>query len=478
MPRAVVLGGSIIGAATALVLERAGWQVTVVDAEHASLRDSGETVTHRPGAPHAVHAHGFMSRTRFELRRRLPEVWDALVEAGVEEVPLNASLPPTLFDGGRPGDGDVTSARMRRHTSDRVLAQAVAASTVRQVEGRATGLVLDTDGSLPEVRGLVLADGSRVVADMVVDAGGRRSPVTGWLRTAGINQPEHYDESIARYYSRHYRITGPRPRLNIGFADVHAFTCHVQLMFLGDSDTAMVALAAHDEDPVLKNLRHVGAYDALLAANDAFAPWLEVLEPTTDIFCLGAFDNRMRSLVRDGRPLVRGLWQVGDALATTNPTRGRGVSMGLMAVGRLSDVLADHVEPDDAALAFEVWRDRVLAVAYRECAATDVLAARQLRAGLAGRSVPANAPALELPHDHPLTADELERAAGLDPDLFRVFLRATVLLDDEREVLDPAVSARARELLDRAGPAEPDAERPTDGLHDRETVARLLAPWT
>ena len=30
MPHAVVLGGSIIGAATALMLERSGWQVTVV----------------------------------------------------------------------------------------------------------------------------------------------------------------------------------------------------------------------------------------------------------------------------------------------------------------------------------------------------------------------------------------------------------------------------------------------------------------
>jgi 2-polyprenyl-6-methoxyphenol hydroxylase-like FAD-dependent oxidoreductase len=248
-------------------------------------------------------------------------------------------------------------------------------------------------------------------------------------------------------------------------------------MFLGDQGTAMVALAAHDQDPVLKALRHAEAYDAVLGANDRFAAWREVLEPTTDVFCLGAFDNRLRSLVRHGRPVVRGLWQVGDALATTNPTRGRGVSMGLMAAGQLTDVLAAHDDPDDAALAFEAWRDRVLAVVYSECAATDVLAARQLSAGLAGRSMPANAPALEIPEHHPFTAKELERAAGLDPDLFRVFLRATVLLDDERQVLAPEVAARVRELLDRAGAAEPDRARPTDGLHDRETLARILAPW-
>lgn len=471
-----MLGGSLIGAATALLLERSGWQVTVVDAEHARLIDGPDEVTHRPGAPHAVHAHGFMSRTRHELRSRLPDVWDALLEAGVEEVPISASVPPSLHDGGRPDDEDITSARMRRHTCDRVLARAVAGSTIRRVEGRVNGLVLDTSGAVPRVCGLGLADGTAVTGDIVVDAGGRRSPVTGLLRAAGIDQPERHDECIARYYSRHYRITGPRPRLNVGFADVHSFTCHAQLMFLGDADTAMVALAAHDEDPVLKALRHTGAYDAVVGANEAFAEWREVLEPTTEVFCLGAFDNRMRGLVAEGRPLVRGLWQVGDALATTNPTRGRGVSMGLMATGQLRDVLADHEHPDDAALAFDAWRERVLAVAYRECAATDVMAARQLRAGLAGRSVPSNAPPLEMPEGHPITAAELEQAAGLDPDLFRVFLRATVLLDDAREVLAPEVVTRVRQLLARAQPA-PDRARPTVGLHDRETLTRMLAAW-
>ena len=291
-------------------------------------------------------------------------------------------------------------------------------------------------------------------------------------------QPERHDESIARYYSRHYRITGDRPPLNVGFADVHEFTCHVQLMFLGDRGTAMVALAAHDQDPVLKALRHPGAYDAVLGANDRFAAWREVLEPTTEVFCLGAFDNRMRGLVADGTPVVRGLWQVGDALATTNPTRGRGVSMGLMGAGQLVDVLAAHDDPDDAALAFEAWRDRVLSVAYRECAATDVLAARQFSAGLAGRSMPANAPALEIPEDHPFTAKELERAAGLDPDLFRLFLRATVLLDDDREVLAPEVAARVREVLDEAGPPTPRPAptdrrppRPRDGHPPARAVA-------
>src|SRR5687767_7207258 len=159
VPHAIVLGGSIIGCATALLLERTGWRVTVVEAEHGRLLDGTDTVARRPGAPHTVHAHGFMSRTRYELRRRLPDVWDDLLDAGVEEVPLAATLPPPLLGGGRPGDDDLTSARMRRHTSDPALARAVSRSTISTVAGKATGLVLDTEGTVPRVLGLGLAEG-------------------------------------------------------------------------------------------------------------------------------------------------------------------------------------------------------------------------------------------------------------------------------------------------------------------------------
>jgi len=474
---ALILGGSVAGGAAALQLSRAGWQVTLVDPEFDRMVSPGDEVVHRPGAPHSVHAHGFGSRAHFELARRLPDVHQTLVEAGAHQVPMSEMVPPSLYDDGRPGDSDVTVLQVRRHTFDRVLAAAVASSPVTRLPGRATGLVLDWEGPLPVVRGLQLSDGTVLTADITIDAGGRRSPVSGWLAAAGVSQPERFDECIARYYTRHYRITGPRPRLNIGFADVHAFTCHVQLMFLGDGDTAMVAMAAHDEDPVLKVLRHSEAFDALLAANDAFADWRAALEPDSQVFCLGAFDNRARSLVHDDRPLALGLHQVGDSLAMTNPTRGRGVGMGLMAVGALVDILTAGGSADDRSFAFEAWRARVLLPHYRECALTDSIASDQMRAGLAGRSIPSNAPQFELPEGHPISQADLERAADHDPDLFRVLLRATVMLDDDRHVASPEVAARVRDVLETAPDPAPPRVRPTDGLHDRNTVERLLSAF-
>ena len=432
-----------------------------------------------------MHAHGFGSRTQVELSTRLPDVWQSLLDAGARPVPLADMAPPELYDGGRPGDEDITALQVRRHVFDRVLVGAAAAEErVRMVAEPVAGLLVDLSGAVPVARGLTLGSGESVAADVVVDAGGRRSPVTAWLRGQGIHQPERTDESVARYYSRHYEITGERPELNIGFADVHGFTCHVQLLFPGDSDTAVLALAAHDTDPVLKRVRHPEAFETLVAANEAFAPWRAVLRPTSEVFCLGAFDNRIRALVDVGRPLVLGLHQVGDALAMTNPTRGRGVSMGLMSAGRLADVLEQARTAEEAALDFEAWRCATLLPHYRECALTDTVAAAQLRAGLEGRTVASNAPDIELPDDHPITAAELERAAGLDPDLFRVATRAAVMLDDDRHVASLEVAERVQGVLAAADPSS-TARMPNDAppraaaspLHDRRHLEELLAAF-
>ncbi len=459
---AVVLGGSVAGTATALQLARAGWPVTVLDPELEAMRRPGDRPSSRPGAPHTVQAHTLGTRVHAELATRLPDVAEALLAAGTNTMEI--------------GDGLVV-LQCRRHTFDRVLAEALHDADVIRVPVRATGLLLER-GCPPRAVGLVLEDGREVRADVVVDAGGRRSPVTRWLHEAGVEQPEQRDASVARYYTRHMRVTGERPPLNMGFADVQPFTCHVQLLFLGDDDTAMLAMAAHDRDPVLKALRHPEAFDAVVAANPGFADWAAVLEPDSEVFCLGAFDDRARSLVADGRPVVLGLHQVGDALTTTNPTRGRGVAMALMGVGALVDALTEHRDPAGAALAFEDWRRRALLPAYLECAHSDAIASRQREAGLAGQALPLQAPQVLLPDGHPISPADLEHAASYDPALLRVLRRAVMLLDDERHVASDEVAARVREVLaehpreDAAG-----SPLPSGGLHERAEVERLLAAY-
>lgn len=478
MGTAVVLGGSVIGSALALQLARSGWRVQLVDPEFDRFTGDGAELTARPGAPHTVQAHGFPSRSLWELRSRLPDVADALLAAGVPEVPLAALAPPELYDGGREGDDQLTCMRSRRLTLDRVVGDIASREPgVERVRERVVGLVLE-EGSLPAVAGARLGSGAVLPAELMVDAGGRRSPVTGWLAEAGVWLPERVDPCEVTYYTRHFGYRpAAAPRLRQGFAEVHEFPSFVQLLFLGDNETAMLATAVHGRDPMLKCLHREEAFMALMAANTDFAGWASVLEPRSPVFAMGAFANRMRRLVTSGRPLVRGLHQVGDALAMTNPTRGRGISMGLAAAGVLHDLVTEHPGPDERALAFDEWCSDVLAVYYRETALSDAALQRRFSAGLAGQSVPANAPAVELPEGHAVTSEEIEAAAGADPDLFRTFVRPTMLMDDRRDVALAEVATRTRELL-AAGAGStsspPAAARPLD---DRGRLEELMATW-
>ncbi|MFC4786608.1 NAD(P)/FAD-dependent oxidoreductase [Nocardioides sp. MAHUQ-72] len=476
MPRLAVLGGSVVGAATALLFARSGWRVTVVDPEHSRFSSDRDTVEPRPGAPHAVQAHGFMARAWHELATRLPDVATAVTDAGAPVVRLGDMVPPPLLDGGRPRDDELTTLRCRRVTLDRVVGRALAAEPgVEVLHTRATGLVLDEAGPLPRVRGLGLADGGDVEADVVVDAGGRRSPVPGWLAGFGHPLVEQVDPSTVRYYTRHFRVDPARaPRPNRGYLEAHEYPSFLQLLFLGDNDTAMLALCVHDGDPLFKQVRDEDAFTAVARGNTGLATWLDAMQPTTPVFCLGSLDNRFRSTVRDGRPVVLGLHQVGDSLAMTNPTRGRGIAMGLAGAGALHDLLAAGPD-DDATVALAAWQRRVLAVYYREATATDAAVGRKLRAAVEGVPAPANAPDVELPDGHPIGARDLERAAGNDPDLFRIVMRASMVMDDDRVVARRETTALARSVLGRLPPADPPPPPAADGLHDRDELARLLA---
>lgn len=448
MSSVAILGGSVVGSVSALQFARSGWRVTLVEPEFRRFARHDTEIAPRPGAPQAVQAHGLMSRAYVELATRVPDVIEALIEAGAPLVPLSEMVPPCLYDGGRPGDAELTALRTRRVTLDAVLSGIVAREPgITRVAARASGLVLEP-GPVPRVAGLGLANGDVVRADVVLDAGGRRSPVNSWLGDAGLRQQEVVDRCGVSYYGRHFHVrAGPRPRLNTGFGDFHELPTHLQAMFLGDNDTAMIALCVQRGDPRMKRLRDADAFQALLAANEAFSPWLELLEPRTTVFALGALDNRMRSMVAGGRPVVLGLHQAGDSLSTTNPIRGRGIGMGLAAAGRLHDLVTAGWDDETVTLRYAGWQREVLAVYYREATATDTALGDRLRANLHGDAVPGNAPRVELPAAHPVTSEQVEQAAKLHPGVLRALLRAHHVLDDTREIASAEVTEEVRAVL-------------------------------
>lgn len=448
MPSIAILGGSVIGSATALLFARAGWTVTVLDPELPLLVHPDGPVRQRPGAPQAVQAHGHTARATYELRTRLPDVYDGVLAAGAHELPFVP--PPHLASHGpRPEDDRLRAVRVRRVVLDAVVRDAVRREPgVTSLPVAAKGLVLE-EGVVPRTTGFRLADGSTATADVLIDAGGRRSPVTRWLAVAGIRQPEETSDCSLVYYSRHHRIVGEPPPMP-GFAIVLEFPTHQLLAFLGDRDYLTVALVRHTRDRDRAGWRDDDTFDAALASTPGFTDWWRALEPEGPVLPMGAVRNRMASLVDGERPLVLGLHQVGDSLTTTNPSRGRGIALGLAAVGRLHDLLTGdgaRPAPDEVALAFDRWQRDVLQHYFRETCVVDLELEDRIQAALTGGEPPATAPDVLLPDDHPVTSAQVAEASGRDPDLFRSFVSALHMMDDHHEIASPATAERVRRLL-------------------------------
>ena len=71
---------------------------------------------------------------------------------------------------------------------------------------------------------------------------------------------------------------------------------------------------------------------------------------------MAKIEDRVRSLVVDGRPVATGVLTVGDAWACTNPSVGRGVSIGMLHAVALRDTLHDRADRADASLARRMGR--------------------------------------------------------------------------------------------------------------------------
>jgi hypothetical protein len=235
-----------------------------------------------------------------------------------------------------------------------------------------------------------------------------------------------------------------------GFAIVLEFPTHELVAFRGDRDYLTVAMVRHTRDRDRAGWREDDVFDAAIASTPGFTDWWRAIEAEGPVLPMGAVRNRMTALVDAGRPVVLGLHQVGDSLTTTNPSRGRGIALGLAAVGRLFDLLtADGTAPpaDEVALSFHAWQRDVLRHYFHETSAADLELAGRIDAALTGGEPPATAPDVLLPEDHPVTSAQVAEAAGRDPDLFRSFVSALHMMDDDREIASAATAETVRRLL-------------------------------
>ena len=172
--------------------------------------------------------------------------------------------------------------------------------------------------------------------------------------------------------------------------------------------------------------------------------------------------DRYRRLVVDGRPVATGVALVADAWACTNPSLGRGITLGLSHAARLRDVARTELgDPQAFAAAWDAVTEAELMPWYRATVALDRARLAEIEALCAGRDRPrAEGPAA--------LGVALARASAHDVDVFRAFTEIAGCLTLPRDVF--ARPDFANRVMEVAGSHEPaDTPGPT-----REELLRLM----
>lgn len=357
MSKIIVIGGSVAGLASALALADAGHEVMILERSADRPPETVEAAAdwQRPTAPHAVHSHAFASLGCNLLRDRAPDVYEGLLAAGASEINL-ADYPPPMLPAflRQPDDDKLRMVITRRSTFELILRKRTLARSGVRLTADATVRGLVTDSADPlRVTGVRLDDGLVLTADAVVDASGRRGDADSWLAAAGLPVPVTTSESCKiMYYTRYYRriASAPPGPLNRGFGAGGLWDAYTAVLFLGDNQTFSISIGVLPEDTELKSLRHEAAFEAVVRATPLLAGWVATdnSEPISPVYAMGGLDNAIRTPAAGQRP-ARGFFSVGDAICTTNPAYGRGVSIALREAFELAGLLSQGSVPERAA---------------------------------------------------------------------------------------------------------------------------------
>jgi 2-polyprenyl-6-methoxyphenol hydroxylase-like FAD-dependent oxidoreductase len=370
MARIVVVGGGIIGLATAVMVAKQGHDVTVLERDPDPLpnapRDAWDSWK-RQGVMQFRQPHLLLPQGKRILDAELPEVVRALENAGAVSC---GTLPPTL--------------NARRPVFEHALAT-VADKWVQTRRGaRAVGLL--TSGSR-HVTGVRLHDGTDLPADVVIDAMGRTSPLPIWLNAAGAGEVAERAEGPGfTLYSRFFRARRGEEPPPILAGTATPFDCYSILAIPSDDQTWSVTVSVHSRDRALAALRGEAAWTRLVGACPRYAHLITAGEPITGVLAAGGVVNRIRSLVSRGVPAATGVLPVGDSWACTDPSLGRGATFGLMHAVIIAEAVAGHLrQPLALSLAYDRLTRERLVPWYQHTADLGSQRAARIAAVIAGR---------------------------------------------------------------------------------------------
>jgi 2-polyprenyl-6-methoxyphenol hydroxylase-like FAD-dependent oxidoreductase len=432
----VVIGGGMGGLSTALLLAGDGHDVTVLERDPApppAVADAAWDDWDRKGVNQFRMIHYFLPRFREIVEAELPDVVKALDADGALRLNPVTSAPDFVSGGLREGDERFEALTGRRPVVEGAFARVAAAAPGIAVRRGTTVQALLTGDSaisgVPHVVGVVTDGGEEIRADLVVDASGRRSALPRLLADIGARSPvEELEDSGFMYYGRYYRS----PSGDLPFAMGPPLQHYESLSILAlpaDNGTWGMGVITSAADAALRPAKGIATWEAIVTAFPLVAHWLDG-EPITDVEIMAKIEDRHRSFVVDGVPVATGVAPVADSWACTNPSVGRGASIGLMHAQALRDLIRDQGLDDHGAFAL-AWHDTTvenIEPYYRDTLTLDRHRLAEIEAQIAGVPYEPDDPAFAI-------GQAMQATATQDADIFRAGVDIASLLARPDEVM-------------------------------------------
>jgi 2-polyprenyl-6-methoxyphenol hydroxylase-like FAD-dependent oxidoreductase len=360
--------------ATAILLAQKGLDVVVLDRDEAppdDPEDAWESWQRRSVGQFRL-VHYMQPGGRALIEQHLPAVFSELEAVGAIRYNAAEGTARLLPDGD---SKDLDLSRFETMTTcRRPLIEYAYASAAKKAPGLdvrhrcgAAGLVSGSEviPGVPHITGVRTESGETIEAKVVVDATGRRSPMSNMIEAVGGRRPpEHAFEAGFVYNTQYYRGSAlPEQRDDL----LSAIGSISILTIPGDHDWWSVTLYHSPNDKLMRKVRDAKTFERVVRALPNHAYWADG-EPQGASFSMASTANTTRQFVVDGVPCTTAVVPVGDAWGFTNPSIGRGITLGLMHAVDIAPAVAQHLD-DPQQLAGE-WERRTVERAAKWHAST------------------------------------------------------------------------------------------------------------
>ncbi|MFF3323699.1 FAD-dependent oxidoreductase [Streptomyces sp. NPDC002889] len=341
--RAVIIGGGMAGMLAAAVLAGHADEVTVIERDALPTRPEP-----RKSLPQARHVHVLWSGGARAFEQIIPGITGRWLAAGARRIPLPTGLVSLTAQGWlRRWPEMQYMIACTRDLLDWVVREHVLALPSVTVLQRHE--MQGFEGSAGRVTGVRLRtpDGSDMTldADLVVDAGGRGSRATEWLRSLGVHGIKEAEvDSGLVYASRLYRApvgSEEFPIVNVQSDPNEPVPGRTATIVPVEGGRWLVTLSgtrggepSRDPDQFetfARSVRHP-VVGELIARTEPLSPEVTVTRSTV---------NR-RHYFEKALTWPEGLIVIGDAVATYNPLYGQGMTVAAQGLVALDGILRRH----------------------------------------------------------------------------------------------------------------------------------------